>query len=404
MAKWHSTSFRGVRYREHSTRKHGIMPDRYFAIRYQNEGKRKEEGLGWASCGWTAEKVALELNQLKNNAKTGSGSTRLAEKRDKHKELQEKERITQEQFLREETTFSNFFNNTYAPAVKENRNKWTNAREDSLHRLWISPVIGGKPFKKISPIHLERIKKTMLDSEQSPRSVHYALAVVRQVFNYAAHISIYEGPNPVSKVKRPKYDNKRLRFLSHEEANKLLTALQIANKSVYEISLIALHCGLRAGEIFSLTWADIDFEHELLSIRDTKSGKDRTVFMTAKVKDVLAAKGRCPNNRLVFSGKGGKKLIEIPFTFRTVVANLDFNKDIVDRRHKVTFHTLRHTFASWSAMAGVDLYVMQKILGHSTIAMTERYSHLAPNKFKAATKMFENHLQVQNSKQVVNIY
>ncbi len=57
--KWNSTKYPGVRYREHKSRKHGIRPDQYFAIRYQKDGKRKEEGVGWASEGWTPSNVAL---------------------------------------------------------------------------------------------------------------------------------------------------------------------------------------------------------------------------------------------------------------------------------------------------------------------------------------------------------
>ena len=61
MAKWEATNFKGVRSRQHATRKHGIQPDTYFSLRYQFDGKRKEEGLGWQSEGWTAEKAALKL-------------------------------------------------------------------------------------------------------------------------------------------------------------------------------------------------------------------------------------------------------------------------------------------------------------------------------------------------------
>ena len=81
--KWNSTKYPGVRYREHKTRKHGIKPDQYFAIRYQKDGQRKEEGVGWASEGWTPSKVALKLAELKAAATTGEGETRLSEARAK---------------------------------------------------------------------------------------------------------------------------------------------------------------------------------------------------------------------------------------------------------------------------------------------------------------------------------
>ena len=81
MAKWKSTSHPGVRYREHPIRKHGAIPDKYFSIRYQHEGRRIEEGLGWASDGNTANAAALTLAGLKAAARNGEGHTRLSAKR-----------------------------------------------------------------------------------------------------------------------------------------------------------------------------------------------------------------------------------------------------------------------------------------------------------------------------------
>jgi len=99
--EWHATEFSGVRFRKHKTRKHGVKYDRYFAIRYQRDGKRKEEGLGWSSDGWTSQEAALELAKLKKAHKTGKGLTRLSEKRQKEKKA------------KEQITFSDFFNDVY---------------------------------------------------------------------------------------------------------------------------------------------------------------------------------------------------------------------------------------------------------------------------------------------------
>ena len=81
MAQWHTTKFRGVRYRKHDSRKHGVLLDKYFTIRFQMNGKRVEEGLGWASQGWSEQKAALELEKLKSNYRKGDGPIRLYEKR-----------------------------------------------------------------------------------------------------------------------------------------------------------------------------------------------------------------------------------------------------------------------------------------------------------------------------------
>jgi len=79
--KWIQTNYPGVRYYEHKSRKHGLKPDRYYAIRYQKDGKRKEEGLGWGSDGWTAQKALFELAELKEAYVTGNGPSRLSDRR-----------------------------------------------------------------------------------------------------------------------------------------------------------------------------------------------------------------------------------------------------------------------------------------------------------------------------------
>jgi site-specific recombinase XerD len=73
-------------------------------------------------------------------------------------------------------------------------------------------------------------------------------------------------------------------------------------------------------------------------------------------------------------------------TFDRVVAALGFNEGITDRRQKVCFHTCRHTYASWLVEGGTDLYVVKELLGHKTLAMTERYSHLRPDTLQAAAR------------------
>jgi hypothetical protein len=81
--KWQNTAFKGIRYRKHKTRKNGVRFDHYFAIRYQRDGKRVEEGLGWATDGWILEKAAIILAKLKRAHKTGKGPTSLKEQREK---------------------------------------------------------------------------------------------------------------------------------------------------------------------------------------------------------------------------------------------------------------------------------------------------------------------------------
>ena len=121
---------------------------------------------------------------------------------------------------------------------------------------------------------------------------------------------------------------------------------------------------------------------------DTKSGKNRPAYMTGAVSAML--KSRARKNELVFPNRrNGKKITQVSDTFDFAVKKLGLNDGVTDRRNKVTFHTLRHTFASWMVEVGTDLYYIKVLLGHSTIALTERYAHVGENALKAAVQRLE---------------
>lgn len=216
---WHSAGFPGVRYREHPTRKHGLKKDRYFAIRYQKDGKRKEEGLGWASEKWTAEKAFIELNKNKEAAIKGEGPKTLKERRtiaQEKEEAQERERIT----------FKGFYEGVYFPYAKRNKKENTWTRENEIYNKWLAPILGTLPLKDVSQIHLEKLRSAMQKVGRSPRTIQYALALVRMIYSHAKNQDYFNGVNPTARIKMPKVDNGRLRFLTVEEAKRLLNCLR----------------------------------------------------------------------------------------------------------------------------------------------------------------------------------
>ena len=400
-----SEKYKGVRYREHATRRHGVRPDRYFMIRFQVDGGRREEALGWASEGWSEQKAFLEMAKLKEAAKTGEGPSSLAEKRAaiKAKRLAEAEaeaaRIAQEE--RDTLSFCRFFIDTYMPQQRaDGKSERSLVREDEFYRLWIGPAFGDKPLKQIVPFDLERLKKCMAEKGRAARTISYCLAVVRQVFNHARRLGLYDCEPPTAKVKKPVEDNRRLRFLTKEEADNLLAALIERSQDTHDMALVSLHCGLRAGEIFALEWGDVDMERGVLMIRGTskkagtktKSGKTRAAIMTQAVKRMLATRKRGEPQGLVFPGRGGKKVVQISDSFNRTVAELGLNDGVKDDRQKVVFHTLRHTYASRLVESGVDLYTVKELMGHGVIQMTERYSHLSEDTLKKAVRTMEGHL------------
>jgi integrase len=395
MSEWIKCKTTGIRYRLHTTRKHGVGFDRYYTIRYKIAGKERSEGLGWASEGWTEKKASAVLAELKKNITTGSGPATLEEKR--QIELNRRaEEVKQEAAERvANITFAEIFTEHYLPVSKSNkRNQQSWQREEQLFRLWISPVIGAKPMREIAPIHLEQIKRAMTTNDKAPRSIQYMLATIRQVFNHALVHGLFHGSNPAAGkiVKRPTIDNRRTRFLTKDEATALLSELAKRSMDVHDMALFSLQTGARAGEIFSLTWGDIDLFQGTALLRDTKSNKNRPLFLTDEVKAMLARRrtAEAKSTDLVFPDRNGNKVVQISDSFSRAIDKLKLNEGITDRRDRVTFHSLRHTYASMLVQAGVDIYHVKELLGHSSIALTERYSHLSESTLKQAALTIQN--------------
>ena len=403
---WIKTTQTGISFREHSSRLHGTKPDRYYRVRFKSGGKQITECYGWASEGWTLKKVAATMVEMKQELKAGTGTGKLADRRKalvkEKKQAQKKEAADNRLAI----TYTDYFQNYYWPDVSQDKKESALKAEISLHNNWIFKAIGLIPIRDIGELHLKKLSRMMGKAEKAPRTIEYALACVRMVVNHAIRAKYHPGPNPVSimaRGSRPKYDNKRVRFFSRDEVEELLSVLKGKSISVYRMTLLSIYCGLRAGEIFSLQWSDVDQVNGLVTLRDTKSGKTRTVHMPLSVKEMFASMEPGNNSTLVFPGKGGKQMRQISKTFDRTVTMLGFNEGIEDRRQKVTFHTCRHTCASWLVQAGIPLFTVQKILGHSTIALTERYSHLAPDSFRAAAAAIEAGAPVKKKRNVVGL-
>ncbi len=390
--KWIKTKFAGVRYREHPTRMHGLSKDRYFTIRYKLNKIDKEEALGWASEGWTAVKAFAERNKLQEAKKTGNGSLSLSDARKAALERTKKQVQREKEEKKLATILLDFYNGFFEIHHQINVKQSTFETDKGMFFKWIMPTLGEMPLNKIEIADIEKLKTRMIEEGKAPKTINNVLALLRQILNYAKEIGYYIENYSLSRVKAIKHDNKRTRFLTHQEADELLTALKEKSYQWYEIALISLHCGLRAGEIFNLKWKDIDCENGFMTIQDTKTSQNRMAYMTADVKKTFQTKIWSDKNEYVFLSHTHQKITSPSNSFERVVKELGLNNGITDRRQKVVFHTLRHTYASWLAETGVDLYTIQKLMGHSNISMTERYAHLGENTFKKAVKNLERSL------------
>lgn len=196
---------------------------------------------------------------------------------------------------------------------------------------------------------------------------------------------------PHQKVKLPKKDNRRTRFLTKDEASRLFKELRKRSPETHDMAILALYCGLRFGEIASLTWQDIDFENEDIYIRDAKTPVNRKAFFIKPVREMLKRRALEPhsNSDRLFNTVDGGKLARVSKTYGRIVAEM-FNQGIDDSRQKMCFHNLRHTFASWHVQLGTDLYTVKELMGHSNFKMTQRYAHLAPDGLRKAVKVLED--------------
>lgn len=222
----------------------------------------------------------------------------------------------------------------------------------------------GMKLKEISSEDIDRYHQYRLKINK-PATAKNHLAIIKRIFNYSIEMG-YLKNSPV-KTRPMKFDNKRTRFLNYDEKIRLLDSCCISkNKYLYAIVQIALQAGLRKGEIKSLKSSDIANGMIQIKAENTKATKMRVIPLTEELARIF-------NDLGVFDFD-----IDFDNAFEWAV-----------KRAKIEdfhFHDLRHTFASDLVMKGVDLYTISKLLGHSTIEMTQRYAHLAPSALIEAIK------------------
>lgn len=365
--------YKGVYYRDSSKRRHLGKPDRCFDICYRNSrGKLVWEKIGWMSEGYNAA-VADQLRSDRIRA------VRHGDELPREKEAE----IT----LGEVWKLYNEWLKTGKKGADTDR---------SYYKNHIEPIFAEKMLSEISPFDLEKLKEDLTTKNLAPATVKHVLVLIRQLINKAIAWSKWHGENPIKKIKLPKLNNRRERFLSKKEAQILLNELKTVSIQLYNISLLSLHTGMRAGEIFSLKWGHIDKNNNLIHIADPKSGHARKVFMTSTVKGMFKSIDSGEPEELVFKSRVKDQIDRISYSFRRAVDRLGFNKGITDRRQIATFHTLRHTFASWLALQGTPILTIKELLGHQSLAMTERYSHLTPDHKRDAIKGIEKILSEKN--------
>jgi integrase len=357
--------YAGVYYTESTVHRWRERPDRCYWVAFKDAKTRKLiwERCGWASEGWTPEAAQRRRHELLEQDRAG-----------KYKPKQERKAA--------QLTFGELMEKHYLPWAVENKKR--HAGDEHLYRNWLKPRFADKELRQIAPLDLERLKKEMRDEGKADATVRHALCLVRQAFNKAMVWRLGTGENPCKGVAFPIPNNARQRFLNQEEAVRLLKALRQRSPQVARIATMSLYGGLRLGEVLGLTWSNVDLKNGIIMVQDTKNSESRPIFITEPIRQVLYEVGSGEPDELLFKSKTGNPVQWLSKSFAATVNELKLNEGISDPRERVSFHTLRHTYASWAVMAGVPLYVVGKALGHRTLTMTARYSHLAPDSHRAA--------------------
>jgi integrase len=271
--------------------------------------------------------------------------------------------------IRTAPTVVEFFNSSYLLYIKSYKRSWST--DDSVFRNHVLPVIGSEYIDAVTSAHITAIV-ARANTRLSHASTNKLVVLVRYMFNLAIRwrtAGVVTNPTAAQQLK--KLANHRERFLSAAETQTLLTAVnQSPNRVLKYIIPFLLLTGARKREVLDARWCDMDAARSFWRIPFTKSGRERHVPLSAASLELLSSVPRRTDSDYIFSNPNTCKPYVSIFcswhTARTAAGLAD-----------VRIHDLRHSFASFLVNAGCSLYEVQRILGHASVVMTQRYSHLS---------------------------
>lgn len=249
---------------------------------------------------------------------------------------------------------------------------------------------GNRTLAEITPKLIAGYKSARYALKKAPATINRELATLKKAFNLAVREWEWCRENPVSRVSMEREHNKRDRWLTDEEEERLLKECPAWLR---EIVLFALHTGMRMGEILELTWRSVDLGRRTVTVFRSKNGERRTLPLNQTVLAMLKekAKIRSLQTDLLF-----------PSTARTRIdtCNLDHTFRAAVERATIEgfrFHDLRHTFATRLVQGGADLYQVQRLLGHKSPMMTQRYAHHYPESLRSGVEILDRRRSVSTN-------
>ena len=254
---------------------------------------------------------------------------------------------------------------------------------------------GNINLEDITPARIEDFKRDIKKERNSKNAtVNRYLQALSKMLNLAVANELL-NKNPMWSVKKLKENNYKTRVLLPEEEKRLFEEIERgyevvgrdkAKKIIYPyihlkpLIICALQTGMRKSEILKLKWSNIDFDYEYIELLETKSGKSRKIPISSKLMKIFKKILATSNSEYVFVNPStNSNYIDIHRAFETVLKNAEINN--------FRFHDLRHTAATRMLEKGADIRTVQEILGHSSVSVTERYTHTNAKSKKSAIEL-----------------
>ena len=242
----------------------------------------------------------------------------------------------------------------------------------------IIDILGDIPLVQVDELAINKLATTLRASGLAEASINRYRAYLRVVLNMA-HREWLAIPR-VPHIKNTKELPTRFKVYTKEEEDKIL-ALCKEGCPMHDLIIVLVDTGMRLGEALAITPAHLDFSRNIVVLAPeiTKSAKPRSIPMTQRVRAILSdIGGDQPPATPIFD----MKMAAVEKQWISIRKKMGGSSDMV-------IHALRHTYASRLVQAGVDLYTVKELLGHSTFSVTERYAHLNPRKLREAVAVLE---------------